>query len=471
MEHYIERKRELALLEERYHSDQFEFGYLYGQRRIGKTTLMEMFRKGKKALMFFATDSADIDIRNSFSNTLCSATGTAYNGTFSDWYTFFEAIDSYFGDESGLMVIDEYPNIVLTRDGKKKSTDFSSSLQKAIDLLFKHRKFLLVLTGSNVSFMKHEIPNSKAPLYQRNTFSMVLKKFEWDEAVQALSDVHDNMEKAKILALTNTFPYYLSLIDRKKTADENIRKLFYSRMALFTDDPSKIITTSIASGGLYASVLNCVSAGKNTMKQLCESLETDSSKMSKYLAELIDHDVLRKRKNFNSLRKVTYEICDPMLAFYHRFIRENAEMIKTGYGDLIKKEQQNAIQAFVEKWFENECITYLEYLNKQGKLNALYLDFENGQIDNTSLGRSIELDIAASRNNCLLTAECKFSKKKRTLKDYNDMKEDISVPPFSLYESKELYLFGSSGFDDRLKGLKDNDLHLIDLSVMFQESN
>ena len=45
---YFGRKKELNLLEEKYLSDKFEFGYLYGQRRIGKTTLLEMFKENKK---------------------------------------------------------------------------------------------------------------------------------------------------------------------------------------------------------------------------------------------------------------------------------------------------------------------------------------------------------------------------------------------------------------------------------------
>lgn len=464
---YIGRKRELALLEGIYKSDRFEFGYLYGQRRIGKTTLMEMFRQNKKALMFFATDSEDIDIRNSFSYSLSSQTNRNYNGSFRNWFAFFEAVDSYFGDDHGLVVIDEYPNIVLTRDGKRKKTDFSSSLQQAIDTLFKFRKFTFILTGSNVSFLENEIISSKAPLYQRNTFSLLLKKFEWDEACEAAADIADDMEKARIIALTNTFPYYLSLIDTELTADENITKLFYSPSAVFTDDPGKIITASIAAGGLYASILNAVSAGNNTLKGLCSSLQSDSSKMSKYINELINNNVLRKRKNFNSARNVTYEICDPMLAFYHRFIRENAEMIKTGYGHLIKKEQQNAINSFIARAFENECITYLEYLNKQGKLNTLYYDFENGKMDNTPLNRSVELDAVAAKNNCILAAECKFSKNSRTMKDYYDMKEDVSIPPFSLYERKELYLFGAAGFENDLLNVNDSSLHLISLKTMF----
>ena len=463
---YVGRKKELELLDEKYNSNQFEFGYLYGQRRIGKTTLIEMFKRNKKSLVFFATDSDNSDIRRSFTKILNKYTNSKI-GNYDDWYSFFEEIDHYFEDEKGLVVIDEYPNIVLTRDGKRKKTDFASALQRAIDTLFKHRKFTLILTGSNVSFMKEEITNSRAPLYERNTFSLLLKKFDWDEAVEALSDIKDDNEKAKIISLVNTFPYYISLIDQKKSFMENLDNLFYKQTAVFTDDPSKLITTDIATGGLYASILANISKGNNTLAILCELLNCDSSKMSKYINELMSNDVIRKRHNFNSYRNIKYEICDPMLAFYYRFIRESGELIKTGYGSLIKKEQFNEIDDFIHRGFENICITYLEFLNKQGELNTLYTEFNHCQIDNTQLSRSIELDVVSNKNNYLLVGECKFSNNKRTIKDYYDLKEDLSLEIFKTFTKQEIYLFASNGFDDKVRKVMDESLHLVDLKTMF----
>lgn len=122
--------------------------------------------------MFYATDSADSLIRDSFSDTLSEKTKHECC-RFSTWYDFFKAVDEYFGNNKGVMVIDEYPNIIFTKDGKK--TDFQSSLPKAIDLLFKNRKFVLILAGSNVSLMKNEIQNYNTLLYQRNTFSLLVK--------------------------------------------------------------------------------------------------------------------------------------------------------------------------------------------------------------------------------------------------------------------------------------------------------
>ncbi len=468
---YFGRTKELELLEERYLNDRFEFGYLYGQRRIGKTSLLEMFKNNKKALMFYSTDSDDIDIRDDFSSFFYRQTGQNYQGSFKNWYSFFEAISDYFKDDYGLFVIDEYPNIILTRDGKRKKTDFLSALQRAIDNMFKHQKFTLILTGSNVSFMETEINDSKAPLYQRNTFSLLLKKFEWNEALEFLSGINDNFDKAKILALTNTFPYYLSLINQKKNFEENLDDLFYKETATFTDDPSKIITSNVVTSGLYASIIKNISNGNNTLSSLCEVLNTDTSKMTKYLKELISDNIIKKRANFNSNRNSKYEICDPMLSFYYRFIRENSELIKTGYGNIIRQEQRIQINDFINHAFEYECLTYLEYLNKNGKLNTFYTDFGNCNIENSELKRSIELDIVASRKNFLLVAECKFSKNKRTISDVNDMYDDLSINVFKHYTNKELYLFGTSGFDENLLSDNDSNLKLVDLNVMFDEKS
>ena len=463
---YYGRTEELVILDRRFKSDHFEFGYLYGQRRIGKTSLIEMFRKSHKSIVLFASDSDDVKILESFSKQLSNQTGIV--SSYSDWDDFFNAVSNYFKDGEGAFIIDEYPNIVLTRDGKRKKTDFVSKLQRAIDYQYKKQKFMLLLTGSNVSFMEKEIKDSNAPLYQRHTFQLQLFKFKWNEALLALKNI-ENYEKVKILALTNTYPLYLSLIDDNLDFNENLNNIFYSRDAAFIDDPSKLFTTALAESGFYASILDCIANDINTISTISSKLKTETAKISKYMDELLDTSVVKKKTVFTSTRQTYYIINDPMLAFYYRFIRDNVELIKLGYGKQIRAQQENAINDFIHHYFENECIEYLSYLSLCGKLNGLYLDFQNYKVDNSSLGRSVELDIVSSANNSLLVGECKLTKNKRTVKDYYDILEDISIKPFTNFERKEIYLFGSNGFEDNLLKIDDPNLHLIDLNTMFKE--
>lgn len=64
---FIGRKRELEELEERYRSPAFEFGLIYGTRRIGKTRLIDEFIEGKRGFRFQAKkDNAYGNLRSFF---------------------------------------------------------------------------------------------------------------------------------------------------------------------------------------------------------------------------------------------------------------------------------------------------------------------------------------------------------------------------------------------------------------------
>lgn len=129
MEKLYGRKKELNLLNKRFNSDNFEFGYLYGQRRIGKSSLLSMFTKNKKSIIFYASDSADIDIRQSFSNTLNEALGYS-NSIYTDWYSFFEALDKFCGNDKVVICIDEFSNIIIGREGKERKLTLIHAYKK-----------------------------------------------------------------------------------------------------------------------------------------------------------------------------------------------------------------------------------------------------------------------------------------------------------------------------------------------------
>lgn len=467
---FVGRKEELSILEKRYNSDRFEFGYLYGQRRIGKTSLIDEFSKGKKSILLFASDSDDYSIRADFTKSFYEQTTGDINPTFDNWEDFFKALASYFRNDRGLLVIDEYPNIVLGRDKKRKKTDFVSKLQNAIDHEFQNTKILFIITGSNVSFMESEINDTSAPLYKRHTFELMLSKLEWEDACSIL-DKMDEAEKARVLSLTDTFPYYLAQINPNISFEGNVRDLFFSRDSLFVSDPSKLITSDIVMGGFYTSLMRSIAEGCDTVSELSKRLKTDSSKIAIYLEELVKVDAIIRCYNFGSTRMTYYKIVDRMCAFYFRFIFPNSERIKLGYGNAIMNNNLDKIDSFVHYSFESLCITYLEYLNKNGKLDVLYDPFTNYKVENSKLGRSVEIDIVSTYNESLLVGECKFSKNTKGIKEFLDMQEDTSIAPFDKYKNKNYYIFSASGFDESIKNVKVDEnisLHLIDLKEMFK---
>ena len=465
---FVGRKEELKLLNKRYESNKFEFGYLYGQRRIGKTSLIDEFAKGKKAILFFASDSDDVSIRKDFSRYFFEQIGQNEFATFTNWDDFFKAIRDYFKDDKGLVVIDEYPNIVIGRDGKRKKTDFVSKFQNAIDHIYKDSKILFIITGSNVSFMEKEIKDTNAPLYKRNTFELMLSKLEWNDGVEMLNGMSD-LDKIKIMALTDTYPYYLSQINTKLDFSENLNQLFFNRDSVFVSDSSRIITSEVVTSGFYSSIMRCIAEGYNTISSISEVLNVDTAKVSTYIDVLLNLKVVSKNMVFGSKRLTYYKIIDRMCSFFLRFIFANSERIKLGYGELIRQKNQRQIDSFIHFAFEDVCISYLEHLNKTMRLDTYYEVFQNYKVENSKLGRSVEVDIVANSGDNLLIGECKLSNNKKTIVEYEKMKEDTSIEPFNSFNNINYYIFSSNGFDGEIIKLNDINLHLVDLKDMLNK--
>ncbi len=459
------RKEELEILKKRFESEHFEFGFVYGQRRIGKTALIDEFSKNYQTLMFFASDSSDIDIRNDFTSRLMDYVGMSGISSYRSWDEFFKALYDLYKDKKVLLVFDEYPNIIVGRDGKKKKTDFDDKLQDAIDHLFKNTKISILLMGSNVSFMDNLIKDKNGPLYKRHTFSLLISKLKWEDALNFVEGMSLD-DKVKTLSLTDTYPYYLSHINPELSFEDNLNAFFYNRDSLVTVDPTFSISSNVATTGFYVGIMKCLSRKINTIKEIGNALDAESGKVSIYIDELVKGGVVTKSSYFNSARNTYYEINDRMTSFYFRFIQPYVEYIKLGDGLRIKEKEGNAINSFIDKAYEKLCISYLKHLNSDGRLERYFLDFSNFRADNTSLNRSVEIDIVAEDDRHLLVGECKFSKNKKGIKEYLNLKEDVSIKPFDRYIDKFFYIFSHSGFNEELEKLKDKNLHLISSSDM-----
>ena len=83
---FLGRVSELRTLEQEFARGS-GFVVVYGRRRVGKTTLIKEFLKGKEGLYFLATEELEGGILRNFSRALSHFTGQEYlrNAHFSDW--------------------------------------------------------------------------------------------------------------------------------------------------------------------------------------------------------------------------------------------------------------------------------------------------------------------------------------------------------------------------------------------------
>ncbi len=455
------RKQELEQLEKEYQSKQNSLCVIYGTRRIGKTSLINEFIKNKKHVMFQAKEMSNQDNLRSFSHKILESFGREDEYVYSTWEKAFEAAISFFGDEKGVIVIDEYPYLVKAYEG------IASIIQDIFDNKIKNSNIMIILSGSNISFMKRELNDKQSPLYKRATLKMKVNKMPFDEAVLFLNR-YSNEDKMRFLCMFGEYPYYLSKIDSRLSFEDNVKNLLFNENSILLDAPKLVLLNSSREQSFYNSILFALAGKKKGLTEIADLMNEDATKVNKYIKTLIDAEIVIKKEMYNSKRQTYYYISDPVLRFYYRFLLKNIDKIEAGYGLAIYERLKKKIDQFVSFSFEDVSISYMEYLGKNGKLNGIYYPIQNLTIEKSELNRSIEIDGIAKDGDSLLVIECKFTKEKRTIQDFEKMVENTSIKMFSSIKNINYYIISKNGFDDSLLNLKQNNLHLISLNEMFR---
>ena len=136
-------------------------------------------------------------------------------------------------------------------------------------------------------------------------------------------------------------------------------------------------------------------------------------------------------------------------------------------GRLIFEDNKYEILQFISFGFENVAISYLSEKNIKGLLPYNYNVIRNYKVDNSKLGRSIELDGLANgigkAKNRLLVIECKYRNKPLSLNVLDHLKESLTIFPYEYYD---IYLFSKNGFNEELASLDDKSIHLLSLDNM-----
>lgn len=458
---FIGRKDELRELNDRYYSGRFEMGVVYGSRRIGKTSLLKEFVKDKSALYFQAKESSELDNRTSFSNVVNKLIGIPYQFVYPTYTDGFETIMKYADGKPFVIVIDEIAFLSQSDEG------FLSELQFNIDHKFKETEIKLILSGSTISFMKDILKNKRGPLFQRSTFQMNIKKLLYSDALAFLDGLSAD-EKIKYLSVFGERPFYLEMIDKSKSFDVNVYNLLFSRFGNLTDAPDKVLPSASKDQNTYNTILKAIAHRKRTNKEIADYIGKAPNYVASYLPKLVQNEIIEKRESFNRNQKMNYyEISDNLLRFWYRFIFDNQDEIQQDMGKVIYDENLDEIKLFISVGFENVALSYMTEKNIKGELSYYYGVLRGYKVDNSKLGRSVELDGLADgigkAKHRMLVVECKYRNKAFSYAMYEHLMESVSIFPAEQYD---VYLFSKSGFADDMEKAKSSNVHCITLEEM-----
>ena len=167
---FIDRDRELGVLEEAYRSKGAGFLVIYGKRRVGKTELVKRFITDKPHIYLLGDKRSGSDLLAEFSRELgeyFDDVGVSLGGL-PDWVAFFKYLGSKVGHRRIVIIVDEFPYLA---NGDRA---IPSLFQKGWDEHLKNTNVLLILMGSSISMMERDVLAHKSPLYGRRTGQLLL---------------------------------------------------------------------------------------------------------------------------------------------------------------------------------------------------------------------------------------------------------------------------------------------------------
>lgn len=438
---FVGRERELADLNRRYESGQFEFAVIYGRRRVGKTTLINEFIKDKECILYSATETNSKQNLAELSRSIY-AISEDYNSSESSFANFQAAFETVFkiaDNRRIIFVIDEYPYLAGCSKG------ISSVLQLLIDRYHESSKLFIILCGSSMSFMENQVMGYKSPLYGRRTCQYKIHPFEFDEAKRYYSKFKGE-DIATIYGITGGIPLYMSLMNDRLSVEQNIKNNFLTPNAYLYEEPTNLIKQECRDASQYNSIISAIANGASRLSEICTKTDLDTSLATSYINKLIGLGIVKKELPFGATnsRKAIYVLEDSMFIFWYKFVQNNTSVINRGFADIVYKKIEPQITGFMGAVFEEICKQYMWQLLIQERVPIEFTDLGRWWGTDSRTRSQTEIDIIGkSDTDDYLFGECKWTNEKVDLAVLETL---ISRSELFNCKNKHFYLFAKNGF-------------------------
>lgn len=410
---FIGRKEEAARLTSAFNSPRSEFIPIYGRRRVGKSELILRFMANKPGVYFQGQQSAAaLQVRDF----LDAAAGTLNMPLLaqldiSDWRQALPTVVTQWQQshpaEKLILALDEFQWMA------EESPELLTVLQECWDRYWRSSgNVMLLLCGSYLGFMEREVLGQKSPLFGRRTAQIHLQPFGYVEAGEFLPRL-SIVDRAKAYFLVGGMPQYLLCLDDSLSIDQNIQQHLLHEFSPLFQEPAFLLREELRDVAPYHAVLFAVASGAGSAGAIAKTIGMPDRSLHYYLQQLVSLGYLRRRypleRKRPNVKQVRFEIDDPLLRFWFRFVFPNSSLIRSGgvpraFADRIKP----LLDAWFGSGFERMCREAMPLIYAKEGVAA---GFEIGEY----WSKEVQIDVVGVRDdNRTDLGECKWGAARST---------------------------------------------------------
>lgn len=449
---FIGRSEELNSLNQAYTTNVFQMAVVYGRRRVGKTFLLHEFTHDKPHTIFFtALESTAQDNLVQLSCAILNVNSpTLFPSTASPTFSSYDEALSYVFDKAEheriVLVIDEYPYLA------QSEPSISSILQKMIDQRRASSQLFLILCGSSMSFMEHQVLGEKSPLYGRRTLQLKLKPFTIFDAQQMLRTT-DAVSTIEFYSLVGGMPFYLAQLDAKQTIEWNIANKILNKTSYLSIEPENYLMQETRSPAKYYAIINTIAHGSEKPVDIAHATHMSGpASIAPYLNTLQALGIVKRIAPLikANRKQVLYHIADNLFRFWFRFVPSYASALDAGLHNAVAHHiLEHDFSTFVGTSFESICRQWIMYQARAGKLPFIPANIGCWWGADPIKKEQAEIDIVATGlDGELLLGECKWHNKPVDLDVLSTLSHRATFLQ-SGYNHVYLFLFSKNGFSEQ----------------------
>ncbi len=464
MPHFHCRENELVKLNVRYDGGEFECIIVYGRRRVGKTALISRFCRDKPTIFFSALNTTAHENLDCLSRAVMGFRreegGTPVFRTYDDA---LREVERLANGERLVFVIDEYPYLA------KAMPAISAMLQHVIDHRWSKTKLFVILCGSSMSFMEHQVLGRESPLYGRRTGQFKILPLTYRETAvfhPSLSDA----DKALIYGITGGIPHYVNKLGVSKSVDAALQNNLFERSAYLFEEPDNLLKQEVREPAVYAAIVKAIAEGASRMNEIATKVGVPSATCAIYLKALSALGLVEKETPLTERigRKTVYRLKDSFFRFWYRFVPANVALIDSGrFADAYSTVVKPFLPNFMGLVFEKMC---RDYLLRYARNLPIVLK-EVGQWWGTDpvKRKEVQIDLVGVplEGDVYLIGSCKFRNTKIGLDELELLREYASV--FGKGRDYRYFIFSKGGWTSALAAAaRKGEVTLLGLSDLYR---